>query len=117
MKSGNSNEVTSRLFVYGTLAPGCPNEHVLQPLNGHWQKAYVRGHLHRKGWGAALGYPALQLDPQAERVEGWLFSSTTLADFWPRLDAFEGDAYRRESVQVILASGERQVAWVYVVNE
>jgi len=29
-----------RLFVYGTLAPGRPNEHVLssEELDGHWKR-------------------------------------------------------------------------------
>ena len=48
-----------RLFVYGTLAPGRPNEHVLAPLGGTWQPAFVRGRLHAQGWGAAPGYPAI----------------------------------------------------------
>jgi gamma-glutamylcyclotransferase (GGCT)/AIG2-like uncharacterized protein YtfP len=33
--------VTDRLFVYGTLAPGRPNEHVLADLGGTWEPAYV----------------------------------------------------------------------------
>jgi len=36
------------------------------------------------------------------------------ASAWPRLDAFEGDAYRRETVEVALADGRRLAAWTYV---
>lgn len=32
-----------RLFVYGTLAPGKPNEHVLAGLTGDWVAASVKG--------------------------------------------------------------------------
>jgi hypothetical protein len=39
--------VTEHLFVYGTLAPGRPNE-VLEPLHGTWRAAMVRGDA-RKG--------------------------------------------------------------------
>lgn len=33
---------------------------------------------------------------------------------WPRLDAFEGDEYHRERVDVQLADGRRLTAWSYV---
>ena len=32
-----------RLFVYGTLAPGRPNEHVLADVPGEWEPATVMG--------------------------------------------------------------------------
>ena len=31
-----------RLFVYGTLGPGRPNEHILLKIGGTWQPASVR---------------------------------------------------------------------------
>jgi len=34
-----------RLFVYGTLAPGRPNDHVLRDVSGDWQLAMVMGTL------------------------------------------------------------------------
>ena len=77
------------LFIYGTLAPGRPNEHVLRPLGGVWQRGSVRGNLQDKGWGAAAGYPGIVLDPQAEPpVEGWLLRSEALADHWGQWDEF-----------------------------
>ena len=54
--------MTQSLFVYGTLAPGRPNEHVLTALGGTWQPATVKGHLKPQGWGAEMGYPGLVLD-------------------------------------------------------
>ena len=40
-----------RLFVYGTLAPGEVNEHVLATLDGNWVPARVFGTLHAEGLG------------------------------------------------------------------
>ncbi len=47
------------LFVYGTLAPGRPNEHILADVPGTWQSAIVFGTLIDEGWGAELGYPGI----------------------------------------------------------
>lgn len=82
-----------KLFVYGTLAPGRPNEHILAPLGGTWQPATVHGHLQQIGWGAALGYPALTLDDAGEKVRRFIFSAAGLAAFWDALDDFEGEQY------------------------
>jgi gamma-glutamylcyclotransferase (GGCT)/AIG2-like uncharacterized protein YtfP len=46
--------VEERLFVYGTLAPGRPNEHMLAEVDGEWETATVRGRLVPEGWGADL---------------------------------------------------------------
>lgn len=35
---------------------------------------------------------------------------------WPRLDAFEGEMYRRMQVQVELADGQTLTAWAYVIQ-
>ena len=48
------------LAVYGTLAPGQPNHHVLTPLGGEWTDGLVEGDLLPEGWGAALGYPGFR---------------------------------------------------------
>ena len=37
-------EMIQRLFVYGTLVPGGPNEHVLSDIGGTWIEASVNGH-------------------------------------------------------------------------
>src|SRR5215210_2258175 len=42
------------LTVYGTLAPGQPNHHVLAPLGGEWTDGMIEGYLIPMGWGAAL---------------------------------------------------------------
>lgn len=104
------------MFVYGTLAPGEVNEHVLAPLRGNWQPASLRGYLHAEGWGASHGFPALELDATAEFVAGQLFRSTELPGFWQELDDFEGADYTRVTTSVALASGETVLANVYVIN-
>lgn len=105
-----------RLFVYGTLAPGRSNAHVLAGLDGTWEPGTVRGVLFPEGWGAAQGYPGLVLDPSAEPVRGLVFTSAQLAHEWPRIDAFEGAGYRRVVAQVLLDGGGRVPAFLYELN-
>lgn len=107
----------TRLFVYGTLAPGEVNEHVLQSLQGDWQPASVTGSLHPQGWGATYGFPALRLDPGGEPVNGQLFTSADLPGFWSELDHFEGEAYRRVVTVLRLQDGAELQAHVYVLRE
>jgi gamma-glutamylcyclotransferase (GGCT)/AIG2-like uncharacterized protein YtfP len=95
--------VIQRLFVYGTLAPGRPNEHVLADIDGKWEPASVRGVLVQEGWGFEHGYPAIALDPAAPEVSGLLFVSEHLDEHWARLDEFEGIGYERVTV---LAQGK-----------
>jgi gamma-glutamylcyclotransferase (GGCT)/AIG2-like uncharacterized protein YtfP len=104
----------TRFATYGTLAPGRLNHHHLAGLQGRWQRGTVRGRLVDAGWGAALGYPGLVLDPQGPVVEVHLFESPELPDHWSRLDAFEGTGYRRVVAQVRTTDGELE-AWIYVV--
>lgn len=106
----------NHLFVYGSLAPGRPNAHVLAPLNGAWQPATVQGELRLQGWGARFGYPGLVLDATAGAVQGFLFSSAQLADFWRALDEFEGAEYLRELTTAQLEDGSSVEAWVYALR-
>ncbi|AHL75487.1 hypothetical protein CH92_10375 [Stutzerimonas stutzeri] len=106
-----------RLFVYGSLAPGRPNEHILAGVPGSWEAASVTGTLRAEGWGAAMGFPGLDLGEQGDTIEGLVFSSDQLADHWERLDAFEGDAYMRTPAAVQLASGQTVEAYVYALRK
>jgi gamma-glutamylcyclotransferase (GGCT)/AIG2-like uncharacterized protein YtfP len=102
-----------RLATYGTLAPDRPNHHQLADLRGRWLTGVVRGRLVAEGWGADLGYPALILDPKGDSIGVHLFQSEDLPAHWPRLDAFEGNEYRRVTTQV--ETGEGTVdAWIYI---
>ena len=103
-----------RLFVYGTLQPGRPNEHVLASIGGEWEPAVIRGKLVPKGWGAGIGYHALVIDERGEEVHGFVFTSSNLSAQWTGLDEFEGEEYERVVATVTLASGEPVEAHVYV---
>jgi gamma-glutamylcyclotransferase (GGCT)/AIG2-like uncharacterized protein YtfP len=102
------------LATYGSLSPGRVNHHQLAGLNGHWSQGVVRGRLVDGGWGSAIGFPGLILDPQGLLVDVFLFESPDLPDHWARLDEFEGSGYRRITTQVETAEGEVS-AWVYVL--
>lgn len=108
--------MSHRLFVYGTLAPGRPNEHVLADVPGTWEPATVRGELLPEGWGAALGYPVIILSEDGPEVAGFVFSSDELARNWERLDEFEGEGYERVLTMAGLASGDAVEAHIYVLR-
>ena len=105
--------MTYRLFVYGTLAPGRPNAHVLADMPGKWEPATVKGRLRQEGWGATIGYPGIVLDPQGGEVHGFIFSSDELCAHWARLDAFEGDGYERVVTSAELGDGTVVKAHIY----
>ena len=106
----------TKLAVYGTLAPGRVNHHQISALSGNWQPGTVKGKLFSSGWGAALGFPGLILDPLGASVKVDLFESTELPEHWARLDEFEGSGYRRVVTTVSTEEGERS-AWIYVLAE
>ena len=102
-----------RLFVYGTLAPGQPNEHVLREIGGSWEAGTVTGRLRQAGWGAGLGYPGIDLDEDGDEIQGFVFSSEKLVDYWGMLDEFEGEAYERVVTEVRLKDNRRVDAYIY----
>ena len=85
----------TRLTVYGTLAPGRVNHHQISALAGNWKRGTVKGKLLSSGWGAALGFPGLILDPLGQLVDVDLLESTELPEHWARLDEFEASGYQR----------------------
>lgn len=84
-----------RLAAYGSLRPGEANHHIVADIPGRWVEGTTRGTLNPSGWGADLGYPGLDWDPEGEEVPVQVLESTALPAHWERLDAFEGSAYRR----------------------
>lgn len=108
--------MTERLFVYGTLAPGRQNEHMLRGVAGVWRPALVRGRLFEHGWGAGLGFPGIVLDDAGPEVHGLVFSSQQLGEHWQRLDDFEGEGYARVLTTAYLDDGEAVSAHVYVLR-
>lgn len=108
-------------FVYGTLAPGRPNDHILADVTGTWTPATVSGTLLEQGWGAAHGYPGIVLAGsdsavEAGEVEGLVLSSEELADHWDRLDEFEGAEYQRVTVRARFEDGSTVPAQIYALR-
>ncbi len=89
-----------RLAVYGSLAPGRQNHHIVAPLGGTWTEGVVEGDLFDYGWGAAVGFPGLHPRPGGPAVAVHVLASPALPAAWPDLDAFEGSEYRRVLVPV-----------------
>ena len=108
--------MTARLFVYGSLAPGRVNAHVLAGVPGTWEPASVRGRLFPEGWGAAVGYPGIVLDERGDEVAGLIFSSDELDAHWARLDAFEGEGYERVRSVATRRDGSRLEVYIYALS-
>ena len=105
-----------RLFIYGSLQPGGPNEHVLAAIGGKWEPATVRGNLIEAGWGARMGYPGLVIDGSGRDIRGYIFTSPNLNAEWARLDEFEGKEYERIVALATLLGGEQVQVHVYVLK-
>lgn len=109
------DRAATRLAVYGTLAPGEVNHAVVADLRGVWTRGVVHGWLHPTGWGMTHGFPALQWDPDGPPVAVQVLTSADLPAAWPRLDQFEGEAYRRVVVPVT-SGDEILLANIYVAR-
>lgn len=108
--------MVNRLFVYGTLAPGKSNAHVLADVVGTWERATVKGTVFQVVWGPASGYAGILLDDDDVEVPGLIFSSDDLPAHWERLDAFEGEGYARVPVSAKLESGSTVQSYVYSLS-
>ena len=105
-----------KLFVYGTLGLGCPNEHILNDIGGSWERASIKGKLLNKGWGAEMGFPGIVLDESGNEINGFVFTSDNLSIYWHKLDEFEGEAYSRVLSKVKLNNGSLVDAYVYILS-
>jgi gamma-glutamylcyclotransferase (GGCT)/AIG2-like uncharacterized protein YtfP len=112
----DKTSVENRLAVYGSLAPGRPNEHVLAALAGSWCKGTVKGRLVQDGWGVTLGFPGLVLDPLGYEVSVEVFEAAGLPSLWESLDAFEGAGYQRVQVDVSCRVGMIS-AYIYALRD
>ncbi len=108
--------MNDKLFVYGTLGPGRPNEHILKKIGGSFEEASIIGLLHDEGWGAEMGYPGLTIDVKGEKITGVLFVSNNLNEHWSELDNFEGEAYERVQTTVKLKNNTTVEAFVYAIK-
>ena len=103
-----------RLAVYGSLLPGENNHHHVAMLAGRWLEGTVEGTLCDRGWAARQGYPGFVPGSSGDRVAVRVLESAALPDAWERLDAFEGEAYRRilAPVEMTPGTGARgETAW------
>ncbi|MGK7913313.1 MAG: gamma-glutamylcyclotransferase [Synechococcus sp.] len=105
---------STRLAVYGTLAPGEENDWVLKSLQGQWSDGCVRGNLFPPGsWGGGIEYPGFEWEADGKPVAVKVFKYADLSTDWERLDAFEGNKYQRILVPVESESGTIQIANLY----
>ena len=107
---------SERLVVYGTLAPGRPNEHVLADVPGEWSKGWVEGDLVDHGWGVSEGYPAMRPREGGARIDVDLFESAELPRLWEQLDEIEGDGYERVPVPVHRDADPPVVGHIYAAR-
>ena len=105
-----------KLFVYGTLAPNRPNEHILKKIGGSWQDAIVIGKLKEEGWGAEMGYPGIELNDNADEIKGSIFNSENLSNHWNMLDNFEGKGYERVIAKAKLKDKSIVETYIYTLR-
>jgi len=116
-QNGSILDVSHRLFVYGTLAPGCRNHHVVQHLQGSWEEGEVKGTLYEQGIGPTSGYPVIILDGQCPAIKGFLLTSADLPAYWPTIDEFEGFGYQRVKASVRKKDGTTIDAYLYALDK
>lgn len=109
------NFPSRRLAVYGSLAPGKKNHHMIAGIPGSWRTATLRGSLLNEGWGAGEGFPGFLWNGTNTPVAAQVFSSADLPHYWSRLDEFEGDEYRRILVPAEIESSELEICNVYAL--
>lgn len=112
----SASTAIERLAVYGSLAPGRVNHHHLADISGTWRDGWVEGVLHDRGWGAAQGFPGLRLERGGPRVEVHVLESNDLAQYWDRLDDFEGEAYCRMPVDMQGLETWPLAGWIYALR-
>lgn len=105
--------MNTSVFTYGSLM-----------FDEVWQRV-VRGH-YRKCTAVLWGYrlcplrnemfPAIVQGGADDQVSGFLYSHINAQDLL-RLDNFEGDYYRRETVMVSTANQQQCAALVYVLRD
>jgi len=97
----------NRLVVYGSLAPGEANHHVVAGLNGSWRPCVITGTISLHD-----GYRIFRWEKNGPRIDAQLLISSELPSHWQTLDEFEGADYRRVVIPAEL-DGKRVVANVY----
>jgi gamma-glutamylcyclotransferase (GGCT)/AIG2-like uncharacterized protein YtfP len=96
-----------RLAVYGTLAPGEPNQAILANINGQWTQGTVRGTITEN-----MGLSGFTWRESANGITIKLLTSADLPNHLARIDKFEGSKYIRILVPIACGS-ELIVANIY----
>lgn len=96
-----------KLVVYGTLAPGKPNNCMISDLEGKYEKCVVWGRIEEYE-----GLPRYTWQVGDNEIEATLFNSRELLRKWDILDRFEGDSYRRRLVPIKI-NGGISTAYIY----
>lgn len=107
-QEGERSTVVERLVVYGTLMPGERYHGEVAEIPGRWRQVTLPGRIDRSG-----PYPVYEPSDDGATCPAWVLESESLAQHWARLDAFEGDGYRRVTVRIPL-EGAVVAAQVYV---
>ncbi len=109
---------STRLAVYGSLAPCESNHGIIEDIVGTWKPGFVRGDFLRQGWGTHVGFPGMTWNPKSRnRINVQVFTSEDLSAHWDRLDDFEGEDYLRILVPVEGLAGGPIVANLYRVRQ
>ena len=85
---------STKLVVYGTLAPGEANQSMLGEIKGSWSPCVVNGK--RAIEASGLTTFSWSLNEAEHNLQ--IFESLELPEHWNRLEAFEGARYRRRLV-------------------
>lgn len=100
------NKPSTYLAVYGTLAPGQPNEHLLKDILGDWNDGEVDGNIIME---EGLPYFEWVL---GSKIAVKIFHSQELPKHFEKIDKFEGRSYARIWVP-IRANGSLNVVNIY----
>lgn len=105
-------------IIYGTLAPGKPNHHLIKDIAGTWHKAEVKGKLEKDGWGADLGYNGFRHSTGADQqvIPAVVLIAEDMHANWKRLDEFEGEGYQRLLARFELSNGTYGIGYIYALK-
>lgn len=106
------------LIIYGSLAPGEKNHHIISHIKGSWHKATIQGRIIDNGWSDnRSGYPEFQKVENGEAANTlsvMAFISSELDAHWKLLDDFEAsENYSRVRISCKLENGEQKDAFIY----
>jgi gamma-glutamylcyclotransferase (GGCT)/AIG2-like uncharacterized protein YtfP len=89
-----------KLFTYGTLVPGKPNNSIISALEGKWERCTTSGQIIE-----VSGLSMFRWEPYGQNIKGQLFVSPDISKQWTDLDKFEGDRYKRCMITVDTNTG------------